>query len=383
MAKKSRKPVKQPTKGKTPPQGLNLDTEKFESIHQVGGIRTATFDYPNPSGSATAGCRVAMVDTGSGLRFVVALDRGGDIVEASYNRTSLAYLTPNDYKPPSYAYNEGLSWLNSWPGGLVTTCGPRYMGGAREEDGQEIGLHGTFSNTPAAVEMVVNPDPQQGKYEMLLSLIIRDARMFGPVVEVRRQIQCVLGRPEIRIFDQVTNRGNARVAHNWLYHCNLGYPLVDEDCKLIYRGPVTYVWPTELKPTSKELPALKTVRGPLESHRGSGEEGLLLDPRADRQGIAHVGLINRKRGLALELEYPIADLPRLANWQHYGPGGSYVVGVEPYFGSLLGKNREQHPWAEQWLKPGQSRRYQLTLRVLDDPAALAAFARHDGPIQWA
>ena len=45
------------------------------------------------------GCRVAWVDTGSGLRFAVAL-RGGDIVEAFYNDLSLTYLSPNGYRPP-------------------------------------------------------------------------------------------------------------------------------------------------------------------------------------------------------------------------------------------------------------------------------------------
>lgn len=59
---------------------IRFDADKFELIHQVGGIRTATFDWPDAGGAP--GCRVALVDTGSGLRFTVALDRGGDIVEA-------------------------------------------------------------------------------------------------------------------------------------------------------------------------------------------------------------------------------------------------------------------------------------------------------------
>lgn len=55
-----------------------FDADKFELVHQVGGIRTATYDWPDAGGAP--GCRVAMVNTGSGLRFTVALDRGGDIV---------------------------------------------------------------------------------------------------------------------------------------------------------------------------------------------------------------------------------------------------------------------------------------------------------------
>ena len=113
--------------GNTP---IPFDANKFELIHQVGGIRTATYDWPDAGGAP--GCRVAMVDTGSGLRFTVALDRGGDIVEAFYQSCSLAYLTPNGYRPPRQPLHRDEDWLAAWPGGLLTSCGPRYIGpGAR------------------------------------------------------------------------------------------------------------------------------------------------------------------------------------------------------------------------------------------------------------
>ncbi len=117
----------------------SFDHEKFELVYQVGGIRTARYDWHEAGGSP--GCRVALVDTGSGLRFTIALDRGGDIVEASYQNTSLAYPTPNGYQPPSHSLQHNDDqWLSSWPGGLVTTCGPRYIGPGREEDGKQLYL---------------------------------------------------------------------------------------------------------------------------------------------------------------------------------------------------------------------------------------------------
>src|SRR5688500_8357271 len=77
-----------------------FDTTKFENVHQVGGIRTATLDGPGP-GVGGQGSRGALVDTGSGLRFTVALDRGGDIVDASYNQFGLAYRSPVGLVPPN------------------------------------------------------------------------------------------------------------------------------------------------------------------------------------------------------------------------------------------------------------------------------------------
>ena len=203
--------------GQGPAAACPFDTTKFENVHQVGGIRTGTLDaVPTAAGGGPQACRVAFFDTGAGLRFTVALDRGGDIVEASYNQHSLAYLTPSGHRPPEHAYNTGIDWLRGWPGGLLTSCGPNYFGPPRTEDSQSLGLHGHHSNTPAGVEMLVNPDPLRGRNEMILSMVIRDARMFGPVLEVRRQIQCRLGVNDIVLYDQVTNRFNTRAAHNWL-----------------------------------------------------------------------------------------------------------------------------------------------------------------------
>ncbi|MCX6897305.1 MAG: DUF4432 family protein [Verrucomicrobia bacterium] len=363
---------------------ITFDTSKFENIHQVGGIRTGTLDS-HPLGGL--GGRVALVDTGAGLRFTVALDRGGDIVDARFNQHALAYLTPNGLVPPNHAHQTGIEWIYGWAGGLVTTCGPQYMGGPREEDGVKTSLHGHYSNVPAAVEQLINPDPHRGRLDMQISLVTRDSRMFGPVMEVRRTIRCTLGEPEIIIEDEVTNRANTCSAHHWLYHCNLGYPLLDKGARFIYRGKAKYwVVPPPagqdiIQPMdSVRMNRLKRAPEPLPGHAGFGERGLIVDVTPDKCGICRVGLLNERLKLAVEITYPAKALPRLANWQHYGPRGSYVTGLEPFFGSLLGKARDKDPRAEQYLQPGESRRYALKLRVLSDRAALRELAAFDGPL---
>jgi len=104
-----------------PESNLRHLANRCEQVLQLGGIRTGTLDYPNPLGGQS--CRVAHIDTGSGLRVLVLLDRGGDLGEASFKESNLAYLTQNGYKPPSHAYPQGNEWLASWPGGLLTTGG--------------------------------------------------------------------------------------------------------------------------------------------------------------------------------------------------------------------------------------------------------------------
>ena len=363
-----------------------FDPTKFENIHQIGGIRTGTIDFPGLG--ASHGSRVATFNTGAGLRFTVALDRGGDIVDASYNAHSLAYLSPNGIPAPTHAHNNEFSWLYGWPAGLLTTCGPQHIGGPRERDHASNNLHGHFSNNPAGVEMLLNPDPLRGKQEMLLSMLIRDSRMFGPTIETHRTIKCTLGTNDITLYDQVLNRGNTSVSHQWLYHVNFGYPLLDAGTRLVYRGKNARYWVMPFpegsglvqEVSSKVMNDLKKITGPKMEHAGVGENGLFMDSVAASDGLAHVGIVNSRLGLGVEMIYDPAQLPRLANWQHLAPAGSYVTGIEPYSGALLKGSYETKALAEQVLEPGETKRYQLTLRVLSDKASLQTLLKADGPV---
>jgi len=357
---------------------LKTKAGKYDNALQVGGIRTGTLDYPNAGGGP--GCHVAWVDTGSGLRFTVALGRGGDIVDAVYNGTNLAYLTPNGLRPASPGVQRDDDWLRAWAGGLVTTCGPETIGAARIEDGKSVPLHGHYSNTPAALVGIVNPDPKRGKDEMSLSMVIRDSRMFGPVFEVRRTIRCRLGIPEIHLHDEVCNLGDTPVSHNWLYHVNLGYPLLDEGARLVYRGKAAALPFTGKAGSTAKLNGMKRVPASCGRHTGGGEDCVFIDPPADRKGLVHVGLVNARRRLGLELAYPKKQLPRLVNWQHFGATGGYVTGLEPFSGSLLGKDNDPCKLARATLGQGQKRKYDLTIRVLDGKAQADALMKHDGAL---
>ncbi len=363
-------------------RAMPFDPRRFEHTHQIGGIQTGTLDHPQPMGGQSS--RVAFFETGGGLRFTVNIDRGGDIVAAAYNNTSLAFLTPNGYKPPNPAYHRDEDWLEGWPGGLVTTCGPEYIGPPRVEDGRLVSLHGRYSNTPAAIDMLHNPDPRAGRSEMLLSMIIRDSRFYGPVFKVRRQVQCQLGEPALTLYDEVTNRSDQPVAHHWLYHVNFGYPMLDAGARFIYKGRVSVWQPEGARPTPAQIRKLKTVDPPRDDRRGSISDVIFIDdPDVPEDGMRRVGLINPKRKLAIELSWPADSLPRLANWQHLGPMGAYVSALEPFSGSLRGKHDDDHPAAEQYLQPGETRRYRLNIRVLDGDSQIKRLKAHDGPLELA
>ena len=342
---------------------------------QRGGIRTGSLDCPQPLGGEP--CRAALVDTGSGLHYTVAVDRGGDIIDATYRGRSLAWLSPNGLAPANFAYHAATDWLSGWPGGLLTTCGPLHVGAPDPTRPHAEGLHGHHSHCRAGVLAVDNPAVGASAPDFGLTLRIDDSRMFGPHLQITRRISGTLGQPSIRIEDTVANLDNTSAPHHQLYHLNFGYPLLSPGAKLVLSGRVLTRWGT--LDDGRPVDVTKQIPDVLDQHRGAGEGGLVLaDVNADGSHLATVGLINEAAGLAVAIDYDTAGLEKLVVWQHFGPG-SYVCGIEPLHGSLLPEDRSAGE-VETLLEPGDTRRYALTIRVADQPDSIAALLAHDRPL---
>ena len=64
------------------------------------------------------------------------------------------------------------------------------------------------------------------------------AALFGEQLALRRRIEADLGGRALRITDVVTNTGATPCPHMLLYHCNVGFPVVDAGAELVYpAGP--------------------------------------------------------------------------------------------------------------------------------------------------
>jgi hypothetical protein len=330
---------------------------------QLGGIETSTLD--NGPGR---GVRIAWVNTGGGLRYKVVIDRGLDIADAEFLGQSLTWHSLTGITAPSMAYSHGMDWLRSFYGGLVVSCGPLNSGAPFVENGVDYNLHGTHSNTPAAVEFITNPDLHRGKYEMNITGIVRTARVFNPNVELRRTISSTLGEPSIRIFDTFTNKGNEPVPHAWLLHINFGFPLLEP-------GASTYCYRGKLTQRSDSVDWFKkkdfrSAPAPLDAHRGTGEVFTYIDPEVSDDGLVLCGVVNRKRRMAVKIEYPRKDYPRLGNWQHWGPGGSYTGALEPMTAGVEGRPTDrQRGWYTE-LEPGETAEHRCTITAINDKAEI-------------
>lgn len=335
-------------------------TQSFKDVPvmnsaQLGGIETSVLDN-----GPEKGVRIAWVNTGGGLRYKVVIDRGLDIANAEFLGQSLTWLSLTGTNAPSHAYHRGLEWLRNFYGGLVVSCGPLNTGGPFEESGQAYGLHGTHSNTPAIIESIINPDLTTGRDEMSITGIVRTARVFGPDIELRRTISSTLGENAIRIHDRFTNLGNEPAAHAWLLHINFGYPLLEpEESTYCYAGKLTprsdsAEWFTKRK-------NFRAAPPPLQAHRGGGEVFSYIDPKTGGDGEVVCGLVNRKRGLGVKIEFNRADFARLGNWQHWGPGGSYTGALEPMTAGVEGRPVDrQRGWYRE-LQPGEVVEHRCTI----------------------
>ncbi|PRY02927.1 galactose mutarotase-like enzyme [Pontibacter ummariensis] len=338
---------------------------------QVGGIETSVID--NGHGRGT---RIAWVNTGTGLRYKVVIDRAMDVADAFYNQHSLAWLSYLGVTPPEPFSNRGADWLRTFGGGLLVTCGLTHTGGPEADAYGERGLHGQVSNIPAEIESVIQPDPLVGKMEMSITGRIKQTQLFGPNLELRRTISGKIGQATLTIHDEVINRGNTPAPHMLLYHFNFGWPLIDAGTDIIWQGE----WRSrEGEPNNiifREGNNFRKCPSPLTEHNGTGEEAAFINVTPNKAGQCICGFHNSKIGVALTLRFQKEQLPWLTNWQHWGEG-EYVTGLEPGTNPPIGQAKAREQGELIYIAPGECRTYDLEIEVLRDEAVIRDFLRNN------
>ncbi len=336
---------------------------------QLGGIETSVLD----TGKAK-GVRIAWINTGAGLRYKVVLDRAMDIAEAFFNADSIAYISHNGIVAPEPFSNKGIDWLRTFGGGLLTTCGLTHIGGPESDEYGERGLHGNISNIPAEIISIEQPDPVNGKFDMSITGIIREATFFGTRLELKRTISGVLGQLIIKIHDEITNIGNTDASHMLLYHVNCGWPLIDEGTTIVWDGK----WKTsDDDPDNRVFNSrnnFKSCPAPMDAHSGYGEDVAFIEPAADQNGDVLCGFANQKSGIGLFIRFNKKQLPWLVNWQHWGKG-EYVTALEPATNPPIGQSAARKANTLTQITPGSKKVYDLELGIISDKEALSEFLK--------
>jgi len=338
--------------------------ERIGNLAQLGGTRHVILND-----GASKGLSAIDVETGTGLHFTVLPDRGMDISRASYRGLNLVYLTPNGEVNPAFYDPEGLEWLHTFFGGLMTTCGLTYLGSPGLDGEDHLGLHGRYSTIPAR-QVQDRSGWEEDAYVIKLVGTVEQCRLFGDNLRLTRTITTELGSNALQIIDIVENVGYATSPFTILYHINAGFPLLDASSRLVLTATDTEPYDEQ----SRKGMTSFTQFSPPKS--GFEEENYLHTMAQAGDGLARAAMLNPDLadGIGLQIRFDTSTLPYLNEWKMMGQR-DYVVGIEPCNAPCANRAVLREEGRLPVLEPGEQRKMTLEISVLDGADQLNACAQ--------
>jgi hypothetical protein len=336
-------------------------------LDQVAGVQLA-----QAGDGAERGVRLLRFSTGSGFGFDVLVDRGFDIGRAWLGGRPLAWWSPVGLIGPWLHDPAGIEWFRGFPGGLVSTCGLDHtlLGGSDDASvynyphrrTETYGLHGRYTGLPARLAGY-GTSWHGDECVLWAEGEVVQAAVFGEQLTLRRRVEADLGGAALRITDTVTNTGATACPHMLLYHCNVGFPVVDDGAELVYpAGPGACV-------SDASDPDYRELTGP---RAGFVEECYEHDMAAGPDGLVSAAVVNRAAGLGVYQRYPRSALPHHITWRQLGLG-TYVVAMEPSTNRDAGRLDARARGELQHLAAGEERRYTLEVGALAGRQDIDAF----------
>ncbi len=336
------------------------------------GVRLATL-----GDGVERGVRMLEFRTGTGLRFTVMIDRAMDLAECEINGMALGWVSPTGFRNPGlheYEGEGGLGFLRSFSG-LLVTCGLDHALFMYEVDAAEYryaaretvrhSLHGRVGMIPA--RLTGYGERWDGdRCTLWAEGVVRQAAVYGEALELTRRIEVEAGTNDIRIHDVVRNRGWSRTPHMYLYHVNLGAPLLAEGSR--YLAPVRdVVWAGHAERYEAQGVGYRTLSGP---HEAFHEQVWEFDLAADAEGRVVKALVNDGLGIGFEVTTLKSEFPCAYEWQHL-QAGQYAIGIEPASHHVVGDGFARERGEMIWLEHGDQREYHVGFRVLDGVGDIA------------
>ena len=330
--------------------------KREELLQHVGDIRQlADVRLSELSDGPGRGVRIAEFKTGSGFSFTVLIDRGMDIHDAAYNGMPLAFQSSAGIRHTAYFESADTGWLRNFHGGWLNTCGLTNVGVPGTDELGEYGLHGRASNLPANL-IGYGGEWFGDDYEIWLEGSIRESSFFGFDLQLSRRLTARLGESRLKIVDHVENLGDRECPFMLLYHCNFGFPVVNEAAQLILNQK-------SVQPRDEVAKAgLKTHMIMESPQPGYAEQVFFHELNADKNGFATAAIVNKSLNVAGFLSFRQQELSNFIQWKQMG-SREYVLGLEPANCLVLGRQAERHRGSLRRLKPGETQEMVLYLGV--------------------
>ena len=332
---------------------------------QLFGIK----DYTYNSGTAR-GVRALEVNNGSGMQFTVLPDRALDISALLFKGTNVCFHNNCGVVDPRFFDYKGLDFCRNFTGGLVSTCGLTQVGGNCIDNGEELGLHGRHMATPAdqvtAKVEWINDEPY-----IKIGGVMKEAALFAENLVMTREMICKVGENEITINDTVENYGFTKEPLMILYHCNFGYPLLDEDAYVVI--PTNSIVPRDkgMKGVLIEPEKYNVFQKPTQGYR---EQVFFHDLKTDAQGNTCVAVINEKLELGVAIYFNKNQLDRFTHWKMMGKG-TYVLGLEPGNSFVVGRIKERENGTLKYIEPRETKKFSVKFKILDGTKKINEFTK--------
>ena len=272
------------------------------------------------------GVEIIEVRTAGGLDLDILPDAGLDIGQCRYKGINMSWMSKNGYDSPAVIDPYENEFVNTFPGGLLYTCGLRSAGPANRDNGEWHPLHGRYHGLQAQqVCAEIEGD------EIVVRGIIRETALFGHCLEVKRTIRIPVFGTSVTVQDTIANLTPRDEEIMQIYHCNFGYPLLSEKAKLSLPEERETVPRTEFAATGLGRECEFDL--PID-----GEEERVFFQKMQNEFWAK--LVNPDLGVGMTISWSGETLPILSQWRSMA-SGDYVLGLEPTNCYISGRHDER------------------------------------------
>lgn len=262
------------------------------------------------------GMTLLLVRNGKGLDITLSADRCMDISRISFCGDNMGYFGAPGYVAPAYYDHVGAGFLKSFTAGFLTTCGLTAVGSPCHDDGEDLPLHGSISNTPCESYYYFETDD-----EIVVNAVVREAAAFGKKMILNRKYTISKKENLVKIDDTVENMSSATAPCMLLYHFNMGYPLLSENAKV-------FIPNTSSKARNPHSETGFDKKLEMEKPQSDYQEMCFYYDVKEKDGMAHVGIYNNDINKGFKMSFDKSTLDWFTEWKMMGEG-EYVLGLEP------------------------------------------------------
>ena len=262
------------------------------------------------------------------LRVTIIADKGTDIYEFLYKPRDIDFLwrtrtglIPRDHFVPT-SWRAAGAHMDYYEGGwqeLMPNCGALSI-----HQGAEIGQHGEVMLLPWQYR-ITKDDPDEIEIRF-------DVRTIRTPFHVVKTLSLRRNEAILRIRERVTNEGGQSVDFTWGHHPALGWPFLDEHCRLDLPGGIIRTF-EEFTPARSRLKPDQSSQWP----KALGRNGEAIDiaripgPSIEAQDMVFIedlsdgwyAVTNTSLRVGFALRYPVDVFKVLWYWQVYRGGQDY------------------------------------------------------------